>query len=357
MARTQRNFVKGRMNKVLDERLVPNGEYIDALNVRLGSTEESEIGSIEKAKGNTQLTRLFYLDPVSNTNVNLSNSARCIGAYDDGANETIYWFVHDPSFSLGNTGKLDMIVSFNTLTTDIVYHVVSIDDGSGVNTTLNFNPKFLVTGVNLEGDLLFFTDNFNPPRVINTKKPFAEPNTATSTTSSTTAWSFTAGQTTGTGAEQIGFHQGTTLGCPTSINEMGVGVAPTTTQINLPGTGCYTLGTSTGFKTTKGFGIQGANNASGFALTQFMTTTSGSSAGSSTLSIIMASGAGNPGQGVLSGTITGSDGSSGTFSCNYDMPQYFFTDDNGAAQNPEATGSLVLTGLSLTNGVTYTLTL
>ena len=38
---------------------------------------------------------------------------------------------------------------------------------------------------------------------------------------STTAWSFTAGQTTGTGAEQIGFHQGTTIGCPTSIDEIG----------------------------------------------------------------------------------------------------------------------------------------
>ena len=49
MARIQRNFVKGRMNKSLDERLLPNGEYVDALNVRLGSTEESEIGSLEKA--------------------------------------------------------------------------------------------------------------------------------------------------------------------------------------------------------------------------------------------------------------------------------------------------------------------
>ena len=27
------------MNKSLDERLLPNGEYTDALNVRLGSTE------------------------------------------------------------------------------------------------------------------------------------------------------------------------------------------------------------------------------------------------------------------------------------------------------------------------------
>ena len=35
MARTQRNFIAGRMNKSLDERLIPNGEYEDALNVRL----------------------------------------------------------------------------------------------------------------------------------------------------------------------------------------------------------------------------------------------------------------------------------------------------------------------------------
>ena len=51
MANIQRNFVAGRMNKSLDERLIPNGEYIDALNVRLGSTEESEIGAVENAKG------------------------------------------------------------------------------------------------------------------------------------------------------------------------------------------------------------------------------------------------------------------------------------------------------------------
>ena len=56
MANIQRNFIRGRMNKSLDERLVPNGEYIDALNVRLGSTELSEVGSVENSKGNTKLT-------------------------------------------------------------------------------------------------------------------------------------------------------------------------------------------------------------------------------------------------------------------------------------------------------------
>jgi len=56
MANLSRNFIKGRMNKSVDERLLPDGEYIDALNIRLGSTEESEIGIVENAKGNTKLT-------------------------------------------------------------------------------------------------------------------------------------------------------------------------------------------------------------------------------------------------------------------------------------------------------------
>ena len=50
------------MNKSVDERLVPNGEYIDAINVRLGSTEESEIGSVENSKGNTKLTTLLIME-------------------------------------------------------------------------------------------------------------------------------------------------------------------------------------------------------------------------------------------------------------------------------------------------------
>ena len=80
MANTQRNFIKGVMNKSIDERLLPNGQYVDALNVRLGSTEDSEIGSVENSKGNTQLTELQYNGDA------LSANARCIGAYEDGGN-------------------------------------------------------------------------------------------------------------------------------------------------------------------------------------------------------------------------------------------------------------------------------
>jgi hypothetical protein len=144
MVKFSRSFTTGRMNKVFDERVIPDGEYIDAMNVRMGSTEQSEIGVIENTKGNKPLTSLGYIDGTP-----LSASAKCIGAIENSATETIYWFVHDPNFPVGATGKLDMIVSFNVSTNILTYHVISINDGGNVNTTLNFNPNYLITGVDI----------------------------------------------------------------------------------------------------------------------------------------------------------------------------------------------------------------
>ena len=150
----QTNFIAGKMNKSVDERLVPVGEYVDALNVRLGSTETTEIGAVENSRGNTGLTVLEYL------NNPISQSSRCIGVYEDGMEETLYWFVHDPANPVSASGKVDLIVSFNVNTGTLIYHLVS-------ETILNFDPQYLITGVSKIGDLLFFTDDKNPPRYIN----------------------------------------------------------------------------------------------------------------------------------------------------------------------------------------------
>ena len=171
MANFTRNFTAGRMNKTYDERVVPNGEYIDAMNIRMGSTENSEIGVIENTKGNTVLTDLLYVV----TGDRLSIDALCIGAFADTANDTIYWFVHDSNFITGATGKLDLIVSFNILNNTLIYHITSIDDGNGVDTTLNFNPTYLIPSVNKVEDLLFFTDNYNAPRFIDVTKNYLQP--------------------------------------------------------------------------------------------------------------------------------------------------------------------------------------
>lgn len=170
MAKISRNFTAGRMNKVLDERIFPQGEYIDAMNIRMGSTEQSEIGVIENTKGNISLTALQF------EGIPLSTNARTIGSITDGANETIYWFVHDPSFIPSPTNKIDMIVSFNETSNLLTYHVISINDGAGNgNTTLNFNPQYLITGVDLIDNLLFFTDDYNQPRFIDTLKGYQLP--------------------------------------------------------------------------------------------------------------------------------------------------------------------------------------
>lgn len=175
MANSKRNFIAGRMNKSVDERLVTNGEYIDAMNVRLGSTEGSNMGSVENSKGNSLLTavNIGIFDSVSYP---LSDSARCIGAFEDGVNESIYWFIHDSDQPSTLSGKADLIVSFNTKTQELRYHVITFsnsDDSS--NTTLNFNPAYLISNINKVGDLLFFTDNYNPPRKINVNTSYAYP--------------------------------------------------------------------------------------------------------------------------------------------------------------------------------------
>jgi len=153
------NFIAGRMNKSVDERLIPTGEYKNALNVRLGSTETTDIGAVENSKGNSQLTTLEY------DGNPLSSNATCIGAYADSIREQMYWFIHDNN---PNGTTVNLIVSYNTISQITTYHVVSV-------VVLNFNPKYLITGVQVVEDLLFFTDNYNPPRVININKNYDTP--------------------------------------------------------------------------------------------------------------------------------------------------------------------------------------
>lgn len=148
-----KNFIGSRMNKSLDERLIPPGDYIDALNIRVASDEDGEALSAENAKGNELLATPKY-------NGSDLAGAKCIGAFEDGANETIYWFI--------TSAAVDMIVSFNTKNESLKYHVVS-------TSVLNFSDKHLINGINLIDSFLFFTDNYNQPRKINVKSSYPEP--------------------------------------------------------------------------------------------------------------------------------------------------------------------------------------
>ena len=82
MPELKRNFLKGKMNKDLDERLVPNGEYRDALNIEISSSEDSDVGSAQITLGNKSVSDLDF-----------SPNAVTVGSYVDEQEEYIYNFV------------------------------------------------------------------------------------------------------------------------------------------------------------------------------------------------------------------------------------------------------------------------
>ena len=144
MPEIKHNFSQGKMNKDLDERLVPNGQYRHALNIRVSTSEGSDVGAVTNILGNTIITTkdLFL------------NNAFCIGAISDEKNDCFYWFVKN------DTNSPDYILKYSQK--DGIQPVV-VDSSS---STLNFQNK-TITGINIIEDLLFWTDNHNEPKKIN----------------------------------------------------------------------------------------------------------------------------------------------------------------------------------------------
>ena len=77
-------FLKSKMNKDLDSRLLQNGEYRDAQNLQISKSEGAEVGEFENIPGNTRLTYLY-------TGRNgTAYTGNIIGQYTDETNNTIY---------------------------------------------------------------------------------------------------------------------------------------------------------------------------------------------------------------------------------------------------------------------------
>ena len=73
------------MNKDLDERLIPNGEYRDALNIQVSTSEGSDVGTIQNILGNSLLPNQDFI----------SGSAVCVGSIADEKNDKLYYFIDD----------------------------------------------------------------------------------------------------------------------------------------------------------------------------------------------------------------------------------------------------------------------
>lgn len=159
----KRSLVDGIMNKDLDERLVPDGQYRDAMNVTIGTSEGSDVGALSNELGNTKMGDLRAAARTFSGNPSLElTGAKAIGAITVPAEFLVFWFV---KYNSGN-----IVASYNELTG--LTSVIAMDTRAGAANVLNFNTQYLITGVNYISDLLFWTDGLNPPRRIDTKSNY-----------------------------------------------------------------------------------------------------------------------------------------------------------------------------------------
>ena len=53
MGEVKNAFIKSKMNKDLDARLLPSGEYRNAINAQVSKSENAGVGSLENVLGNS----------------------------------------------------------------------------------------------------------------------------------------------------------------------------------------------------------------------------------------------------------------------------------------------------------------
>jgi len=205
MPEIKNTFLKSKMNKTLDSRLIPNGEYRDAKNVSISRSEGADVGALENILGNRKLTSLKtdlgYLEDAKNNAKYYAtdgdvvlNGLDIIGYFMDVTNDRIFLFLTDyadssndrlSNFAPGDTtttyqppgnpqpppqttfnakGVACYIVQYNVLTNEKRVLIAG--------NFLNFSKTHQIINVSLLEDLLFWTDNRNQPRKINIQRAF-----------------------------------------------------------------------------------------------------------------------------------------------------------------------------------------
>ena len=83
MPEIKHNFTGGKMNKDLDERLIPNGEYRDAMNIQVSTSEGADVGTVQNILGNSIVPGQGFI----------GDDSTCVGSISDEKNDKLYWFV------------------------------------------------------------------------------------------------------------------------------------------------------------------------------------------------------------------------------------------------------------------------
>jgi|TARA_R100000027_G_scaffold12844_1_gene9168 hypothetical protein len=163
MPEIKNNFLQGKMNKDLDDRLLPNGQYRDAFNIKVSKSDNSDVGTVQNIKSNDR----------DHPSLTLASTIKTIGKYVDPLNGDCFWFVTD----FEGVEEDDPTVITNRYAGSSKKCRIYYTQLGSNNTPkalindyrLNFSTKHPILHVNKIDDLLFWTDNYNQPRRIDIK--------------------------------------------------------------------------------------------------------------------------------------------------------------------------------------------
>ena len=150
MAEIKNTFTQGKMNKDLDERLLPVGQYRDAMNIEISTSDGSDVGTVQNILGNKRISNI--------------QEGVCVGTIADEKNNQIYWFVRYTSGTRFIDSPHSKIFRLNQ--DDNTIDIVLTD----FLDILKFRNNNIITGINIIDGLLFFTDNITEPKKINIQR-------------------------------------------------------------------------------------------------------------------------------------------------------------------------------------------
>ena len=156
MPEIKNTFLQGKMNKDLDERLIPNGQYRHAENIDVSISEGSDVGTVQNILGNAQIDGGII--PLNCT---------CIGSVIDENRNQLYWFVRSV--------EREAIVRYDEESGSCVFMAVDMSMAAEPNVPypsfLKFPENRPITAINVIDDFLFWTDGFSEPKKININQP------------------------------------------------------------------------------------------------------------------------------------------------------------------------------------------
>jgi len=150
MPEIKNTFLQGKMNKDLDERLIPNGQYRDAMNVEVSTSEGASAGVVKNILGNKRID-------VTSTFPGIPDGFKCVGSVANEKTNKLYWFI--------SSYTKDAIIEHDTVNDKINPVLVDVNAGNS-KAVLKFSGN-IITGINIINNLLFWTDNNSEPKKIN----------------------------------------------------------------------------------------------------------------------------------------------------------------------------------------------